>query len=1582
MTSSGIEQTVVWTALPDGTAVSGTAIDDPVAKISVFVSPRLRQDSSVGSTLDPFTDFLDWPKTVDNISRLLVRFDTGEEIEARPVSPNPRQSQLWRALFKSDTFVRPYTFDDYNGRLVISYPAHQVYSHMKQLYQAVGLHSYSEIPPKYVYHGETLPEAQGWLQDVGISWNARLARSLRRQLIEEQQSSEPPDPPYVFGTAAPTVDRSRAFQQMLLFHSPPVDPNSSDVDFPVQEDPPLLPQTEEDFKEALDFHQALSSLGDYPLLLRRLGIVIDLELPLAEMPPDARRVQVAPEWEPALAGASQDRSNWTAFVRENGRFAAAPRNPDNLLIRDGLLTLSPDAHALMQVDVDGAAIKSVDFAVSLNHEQAQHSDDTPETAGLPTIRSAGFSVLELNRYLSLLGHFAHTRDLNDALESGDPPTLFAEDLVRGYRVDVWHSHNRQWHSLNSRVGRYRIVGESVNLANLEDEGFTQMGMTGAASTAEGQEPVNDDVKLHESLFRWDGWSLVAPRPGKAVSSSADPDEPPEEPANDPLTPFKLKTEFKPADASLPRLRFGAGYRLRVRVADLAGNGVTLADAPETPALPALAHPPETYLRFEPLAPPQLTPRQPLTDQPGESVARLVIRSFNDTPEKDTAVTPATSERHVSPPRTSQLMLETHGAFDDENGRLRDENAVYNFIANRDKPVDPTGTAEPVDPARQMPINYLPEALAVGAALRDLPGTAEETLGDIDELNRLLYTLLTDNDARPGSATRIPYAPTHRNPDGLLALYTFNEGSGAIVHDVSGVGAPLDLTIEDETAVAWQEGALSVLTPTLIASGTPAAKIISAARASDALTVEAWITPAAVLQDGPARIVTCSRNPHNRNFTLGHGRWGDRPKTVFNARLRTTGANANGEPSLTTPVDTVLPAMMHVVYTRDAAGNAVIYVDGQAVVSDTVSGTLNNWGGGMRLALANELTGDRPWLGTYHLVAVYDRALSAGEVNAHCVHGSASLPQTRIPLWDRLQQLKAFRVQLAEGGEAPAWDAAGRVLTITLPKATVWQGLLSSTLLPADLRLMGVWQWLREYVNAQTADPARTPHELEQLASELATMVQYAVEGGHWMLTPPRPLTLVHAVQQPLGHPAFHTLAANRPAGATGTYFAGTLRIHGHSTAKIDLMARWEEPADRLEEDAPTWLEGNTHVAEIPLKQLTSGLIAAPTGDGATAFLGNYDAAADAINFVAVLGGAPRSPLHVFGDTKRRVVHYHAVASSRFREYFDADVSGGFARSSAEITVDVPSSERPSPPRLVYVIPAYGWQRQTTTNMIASRREGGTLRVYLERPWYSSGQGELLGVVLSRDTSLSNVEREARKQFITQWGEDPIWRSRASGFPRPAQNLPTIGVFTTRVTEGTNLPLAELGEDVNVAAHNVTYDNERRLWYCDIEVNPGEAYMPFIRLALARYQPNSVSGKHLSTVVLADFAQLAPDRAAILTFDPYRPEALTLTVSGFTYTHTANLEGDAETARPVIKVFVEQRDPQIGGDLGWMAATDTAVSVQTEGADGQILWRGTITLPPEREPGMYRLVICEYEVLLPQRRQPRVQRLVYADILPL
>ncbi|MEO0934110.1 MAG: Ig-like domain-containing protein, partial [Cyanobacteria bacterium J06641_2] len=214
----------------------------------------------------------------------------------------------------------------------------------------------------------------------------------------------------------------------------------------------------------------------------------------------------------------------------------------------------------------------------------------------------------------------------------------------------------------------------------------------------------------------------------------------------------------------------------------------------------------------------------------------------------------------------------------------------------------------------------------------------------------------------------------RVSQGLLALYNFNEGSGDTVFDVSGVGTALNLEINNPNTTTWGDGILNLNSPSLIASVQAADKLIDGITTTQEVTLEAWLTPSNRTQDGPARIATLSSNTSNRNFTFGQA--GD----DYNVRFRTTTTGNNGvEASVSSNGGLLETALTHVIYTREADGDASLYVNNQLVASETIGGNLSNWNENYRFGLGDEFGGGRSWLGSLDLFAVYNQAFDASEV---------------------------------------------------------------------------------------------------------------------------------------------------------------------------------------------------------------------------------------------------------------------------------------------------------------------------------------------------------------------------------------------------------------------------------------------------------------------------------------------------------------------------------------------------------------------------------------------------------------------------
>jgi hypothetical protein len=686
-------QTTTWTALPNGLIVYRDATR---LRLSAFVSPRLDTDVTPPA-LSLFPDFLDWPKTLlysspDRGLTFHVQFGTQNPIPATRIGDKPR-SDLWQALFPASTLVKPYKYPDFKNRPIQSYPAGKIQAFLKQQYVTVATTS-----------GEDFPSADGMVKDQGAPFKP-LAFSLREndeaKLTTQIMQDLDRNRYNTTGSINNPEELAKAFLQAKLFHKP-----FSNKRVAIK-------------RPEIDFHRMISLLGDYPVLLRSLGLVHDLEVPLPKS--GDYTVQVFVSWGPpdpsvTTINIPNDTQRFETRCRiTSNSFRALPRAANPELV-DGMLPFeNKERFEVVRIDTDGAALKTLGFANNVGMARTiRKTDDTPDTSALPSLRSGGISVVRLNRAEQTHGSFDRQDLLNQNLQSKSHVTLDAEDITRGFAIDVWDIHTKKWHSLCQRVGTYEFSRPFPAITEkAEDEGCVSASLTSAADGS------SDICRQGEALFRWWGWSLSAPRPGKTLDAEGKPMTPKAE-----IDPeYKLSVHFTAKPCSLPRLRFGTTYRLRARAVDLAGNRRAVDDK----TLPDDLHATETmvYGRYEPVSPPAVVMRNRRTE--GDSVERLVIRSNYDEPIQ------AETERHIVPPKSAQSLAEDHGLFDDKNNGQVDASA-YNLIIAREGgeiqgTPDPDNYDRPYVDSDSIALPYLPDLPARGAALRNLPGATDPLLID-------------------------------------------------------------------------------------------------------------------------------------------------------------------------------------------------------------------------------------------------------------------------------------------------------------------------------------------------------------------------------------------------------------------------------------------------------------------------------------------------------------------------------------------------------------------------------------------------------------------------------------------------------------------------------------------------------------------------------------------------------------------------------------------------------------------------------------------------------------------------------------
>jgi hypothetical protein len=210
---------------------------------------------------------------------------------------------------------------------------------------------------------------------------------------------------------------------------------------------------------------------------------------------------------------------------------------------------------------------------------------------------------------------------------------------------------------------------------------------------------------------------------------------------------------------------------------------------------------------------------------------------------------------------------------------------------------------------------------------------------------------------------------------VIALYQFKTGKSNTAYDTSGISPAANLTLSGDYEWLGSWG-IKLNNGKAQASTASSKKLHDLITATGKFSVEAWVTPSNVVQEGPARIISYSASETQRNFTLGQTQYN------YDFMLRSQQTSLNGEPALSTPnADEVLQAtLQHVVLTYDATNGRQMYVNGKLieVIDENVS-PLSAWDDSFALILGQEATNNNVWQGSVRLLAIYNNVLTQEQI---------------------------------------------------------------------------------------------------------------------------------------------------------------------------------------------------------------------------------------------------------------------------------------------------------------------------------------------------------------------------------------------------------------------------------------------------------------------------------------------------------------------------------------------------------------------------------------------------------------------------
>ncbi|QBY54463.1 hypothetical protein [Cupriavidus oxalaticus] len=1208
-------------------------------------------------------------------------------------------------------------------------------------------------------------------------------------------------------------------------------------------------------------------------------------------------------------------------LQYEGVVLSAAQADDGKSLQSRFEISSLDVRAAMQAALETEKLRRIDRTLPKTDQLV----NPPARLGRKTYRSAGLTVIDRQR-----GAVANQQVARQQRgQSKDGVTLGAEDLLIGYRFDVGvltgpaHSPQFAWRTLFARkltYGTSGTFGKEINLAlqtlmprehddlaDTLDEGYMALPVKQVPQdTAENGSGDAFTRFVDEAIGTWDGEPMGVDCVGDEAFKHC-------------ASPIGIGYTLdlpRSGTQRLPRLRFGWPYRIGVRSVMQGGHSVPLQQAakiythPSDPYMQGMtAYPPATsapastpaaptsdrkcaaetshqqrrFLRHERInAPTLLLPFKEAKNENDKGMGaqragHAIVRSVRFPRSDDALAHPAVVRRIFTVPDVAQAFAALHGVFDNirrpghpgaperpaggltsirydaPGGGFPSVETTFIYGLDNEPYETSRSIARPERAGGDMVYASIADLPAAKPSIRTKPYYADPAA----DLYVIALRYAGTQQYVSGGTLTVPiyHAPNASHPNARALCLTIIAARGNAVH--KGVSAP--------------GKALSLVAPANLKLDTPLPETVNAyltMQPGEDFEVDVWCAPSAnrlahtfAVVEAITLLSQCSGTPHD----------GAASSTVHNG------------------LATLLPAPFCTVYAEHLARFAA---GGASCAGHVGAGTLPCDDANSVRAVAAALHDVlircplEELAGVQSMRATHATDFPFGYPTAYV----DSTPAADLPRYDdkdiQVRPIVAARTIAHDDGDTAAYRLGyalngdllldlQTVASFEIRALTVFPGtaLWDDEHRGRSIRARRRGEWPREQPDKDRIAPAT------KAVTETKELFGFSVSAQGIVTLPRANITLLTVDNLPL----------------PGTITTDTV---GHDKHVWSLDRYYKRPAPNC---------------DVPADCV-------PAGDAKGQSTRKVSIADDA----SELGTAVYPP--PFPDGKARQLFLTIATRARHTQLMrkpnratqsspygrklqpSAEWSGAEAESdpTSTLAVWIPANHRPAKPAARTPIPQFCWTHDSratghnTWTFRALRRV--IVRLPLGRGWFSSGEGERLGLVIwppslmdgLADVTGNTVTNDAGRamdltnfvdgdlgpggSFITRWGGDPIRHNRdtstdilmpAAAFCDASRRSDDNDAVQL---EWENVPVesadAKSGRDnddsgdrlpVALLTYVPRFDIETESWYVDIDLESKTEAEPFVRLGLVRYQRHAQSKDERVSFPAVQWTQLLPRR---------------------------------------------------------------------------------------------------------------------------